>query len=416
MPFFISVSRFLTALALCFATSLILPAQSSAQEAVLPSFDSFSYLEDPLFSPARAMIVAGKVKTKENEATAILASAPVDKAPSAIVRTDKEITECPSTDTKSQLTAMDEFEIRLAIDKALSQILKLTVDYGALRNRVSSLSQAESENKEKDQNWFAFGQSGTESEKQNEALHEINQKQIYDRDKQLAVLQARLEATKKRYDNENVARLLAEKRLKVAREDVKKNHANVSKNNHKIQILADQLEKNQQLTRQLKIDLTNEKLKVDQLNAENTVLHETKTAMQVSGHSAESEASPGSISELDEIRPASEWTIQGLEFELGSAQIRLESADNLNKLVYYLTQNKKLNVQVIGYTDSIGSATSNLELSLDRAQAVADYLRQQGVDQSQIKVLAYGEQRPVANNETEAGRVKNRRVAVLFLN
>lgn len=397
---FIPDSKLLTALALCFALGLIVPAQAMGQEEALPPFDSFSYLKDPLFNPASTVIVEAKAQTTEKETEKVVIST-------------SPVLECPSVEPKAQLKGMDEFKTRLAIDKALSQILKLTVDYAALRNRVSSLCQPA---QEKEQNWFAFGQKGTEGEKQLEALQEINQKQIADRDKQLSVMQTRLEATKKRYDNESVARLLAEKRLKVARDGAKKNDASITKTNRKVQMLAEQLKQNQVVIRQLKIDLTNEKMKVLQLSTGKTASPPKEAAKLVPTDVVGIMPALSSISDLSVMSPASEWTIQGLEFEKSSAEIKLESAGNLDKLVDYLKQNKKLHIQVNGYTDSTGSAASNLKLSQKRAQAVADYLQQQGVDQDQINVLAYGERRPVADNETEAGRVKNRRVAVLFLN
>ena len=393
VPLFTPVSQLFAALAMYFAMGVVVPVQSVAQEEDLPPFDSFSYLNNPLFNPTRAVISAGQPGAGQlgQETTKV----------GAKIVADRTLLECPSIEPKAQLTGLDEFETRLAIDKALSQILKLTVDYGALRHRVSSLCQPA---QEKDSNWFSFGQKGSKGEKQLEALQEINQKQIADRDKQLALLQTRLEATQKRYDNENVARLLAEKRLKAARDGVKKNNANVTRTNQKVQTLAKQLEKSQAVIRQLKIDLTDEKLKLHRLSAEVTAQPQQKTA------------TPGSTPDLSVMRPASEWTIRGLEFEAGSAAIKLESAQNLDKLVDHLKQNSALHIQVNGYTDSTGSAESNLKLSRERAQAVADYLQQHGVDQDQIKVLAYGERRPVADNETEAGRIKNRRVAVLFLN
>ena len=410
VPLFTPASQLLTALALCFAMGLIVPAQSIAQEQTLPPFDSFSYLKNPLFSPLKTVNVTRTAGSKAQGRE----TSKSDNNEETKIAADHMLLECPSIEPKAQLTGMDEFETRLAIDKALSQILKLTVDYGALRQRVSSLCQPA---EEQDSNWFTFGQKGSKGEKQLEALQEINQKQIADRDKQLALLQTRLEATKKRYDNENVARLLAEKRLKAARDGVKKNNAKVSRADQKVQKLAEQLEKSQAVIRQLKIELADDQLKLQQLSAEFTAKPQQEmTIFSAPATAAAAKSLPGLTPGLSEIHPASEWIIGGLKFERGSAEIMLESALNLDKLLEYLKQNNKLHIQVNGYTDSIGSAASNMELSQSRAQAVADYLQQHGVNQNQITVLAYGERRPVADNETEAGRVKNRRVAVLFLN
>ena len=119
---------------------------------------------------------------------------------------------------------------------------------------------------------------------------------------------------------------------------------------------------------------------------------------------------------LTQLSAATEWIVQGLEFEEGSAQIKLDSAANLDALIEHLMQNEKLHVQINGYTDSIGSAESNEGLSKQRAQAVSGYLENRGVEYFRIKALGYGERRPIAGNDSEQGRAQNRRVAILLLN
>ena len=72
----------------------------------------------------------------------------------------------------------------------------------------------------------------------------------------------------------------------------------------------------------------------------------------------------------------------------------------------------KTNVIVAGYTDNVGKADYNNQLSLKRAQAVADYLILRNVSPARISVYGYGSQYPVASNATEAGRAQNRRVTI----
>lgn len=69
-------------------------------------------------------------------------------------------------------------------------------------------------------------------------------------------------------------------------------------------------------------------------------------------------------------------------------------------------------IKITGYTDSSGSAEYNRKLSVQRAEAVRDFLISEGVDASKMEVLGMGEDNPIADNKTAAGRAKNRRVEV----
>ena len=70
----------------------------------------------------------------------------------------------------------------------------------------------------------------------------------------------------------------------------------------------------------------------------------------------------------------------------------------------------KIQVEVQGHTDSDGSATYNLQLSDSRAQSVMQYLVEAGVDAERLQAKGYGEVVPIADNETDEGKEKNRRV------
>jgi outer membrane protein OmpA-like peptidoglycan-associated protein len=71
-------------------------------------------------------------------------------------------------------------------------------------------------------------------------------------------------------------------------------------------------------------------------------------------------------------------------------------------------------VRVVGHTDSTGSDAINNPLSLDRAQAVRDYLTRHGVAGGRIEVEGVGERQPVADNSTAEGRARNRRVEIFL--
>lgn len=79
-------------------------------------------------------------------------------------------------------------------------------------------------------------------------------------------------------------------------------------------------------------------------------------------------------------------------------------------------ENQGVYIEVQGHTDNTGSAESNLQLSRQRAEAVRDFLHQQaGIPLHRLAVAAYGEARPVADNKTREGRIKNRRVVLVVL-
>ncbi len=68
-----------------------------------------------------------------------------------------------------------------------------------------------------------------------------------------------------------------------------------------------------------------------------------------------------------------------------------------------------------GHTDNVGDPAANKRLAARRANAVLKYLIEQGVDEKRLVIIAQGEDNPVAENDTEDGRGKNRRVEVLLL-
>lgn len=99
-------------------------------------------------------------------------------------------------------------------------------------------------------------------------------------------------------------------------------------------------------------------------------------------------------------------------FDTGSAQIKPGLHDELRRIAEIMRQYPQTRIQVEGHTDSRGSEQNNLALSRRRAEAVRDYLMQNGVASSRIQVAAYGESKPVADNSTAYGRQQNRRVEI----
>jgi peptidoglycan-associated lipoprotein len=79
------------------------------------------------------------------------------------------------------------------------------------------------------------------------------------------------------------------------------------------------------------------------------------------------------------------------------------------------TDNRNVYLEIQGYTDATGSPQGNLRLGGDRAEAVRRYLNEQGVPLNRMATISYGEDHPVAPNDTRAGRAQNRRVVVVVL-
>jgi outer membrane protein OmpA-like peptidoglycan-associated protein len=102
----------------------------------------------------------------------------------------------------------------------------------------------------------------------------------------------------------------------------------------------------------------------------------------------------------------------GLLFDFDSDVVRSEAATNLRNLAASLDKYPGSELLIAGHTDSVGTADYNLGLSQRRADAAAKYLIAQGIDRSRLTSRGLGETEPVAPNESDAGRSKNRRVEV----
>lgn len=101
-----------------------------------------------------------------------------------------------------------------------------------------------------------------------------------------------------------------------------------------------------------------------------------------------------------------------LLFETGKATLKPESQEQLKNVSEIMKAFPAVNIKLGGYTDNTGDANANLKLSSDRAAAVEAELVAMGIDNSRIDSEGYGDQYPVASNDTEEGRAQNRRISV----
>lgn len=99
-----------------------------------------------------------------------------------------------------------------------------------------------------------------------------------------------------------------------------------------------------------------------------------------------------------------------LEFVFAKAEITFESYSHLERLGLMLSKNPEMRLRITGHTDNIGDDKVNMELSKNRSQAVKFFLTDRGIKADRIIALFYGENRPIAPNDTDEGRAKNRRV------
>ncbi|ACI99965.1 OmpA family protein [Rhodospirillum centenum] len=109
-------------------------------------------------------------------------------------------------------------------------------------------------------------------------------------------------------------------------------------------------------------------------------------------------------------------TLSNINFDLDSATLSPGDRQRLRPLVEYLRSQPDRAVLIEGHTDSQGPAAYNEELSQRRAEAVRDFLVDQGIQAARITTRGLGEGVPVASNETQAGRLQNRRIEVTVEN
>jgi OmpA-OmpF porin, OOP family len=108
-------------------------------------------------------------------------------------------------------------------------------------------------------------------------------------------------------------------------------------------------------------------------------------------------------------------TLEGVTFDYDSARLTPDSAIALDDIAAGLKKYPRLKVELQGHTDSKGPDAYNLSLSQKRADAVRDYLLKDDVPSTQMTAKGYGEGQPIADNKTDEGRSKNRRVVMFVL-
>lgn len=117
--------------------------------------------------------------------------------------------------------------------------------------------------------------------------------------------------------------------------------------------------------------------------------------------------------EAKEVVASGEWKIN---FNTGSAEISSSSSKEVEKIYNLLVQAENTKLTVVGHTDNVGNPNGNLALSKSRAQAVVDYLKQKGIPANRFQLVdGKGQNDPLGDNSTAAGKALNRRVVITLL-
>ena len=102
-----------------------------------------------------------------------------------------------------------------------------------------------------------------------------------------------------------------------------------------------------------------------------------------------------------------------INFDTGQSTIKPDSQPVLDEIVALMKNNPALKISVEGHTDNVGDAKKNKTLSAQRAKGVVEALVKQGVETKRLSATGFGQDRPIADNSTEKGRVENRRVELV---
>lgn len=112
---------------------------------------------------------------------------------------------------------------------------------------------------------------------------------------------------------------------------------------------------------------------------------------------------------LIKINKGEKIILKNIFFETAKYDLKDESQAELKKLIAFLEKNPNLKVEIGGHTDNVGNKQANLLLSQNRAKSVKEFLVSKGITPDRLNSKGYGADTPIASNETEAGRAKNRR-------
>jgi chemotaxis protein MotB len=182
--------------------------------------------------------------------------------------------------------------------------------------------------------------------------------------------------------------------------------------------------------------IADSRVKIADLEAQNSKLKENVTQLQAKSQEVEKESKTYKdlVSEMKGEIAQGQVTITELKgkltmdvvdkilFASGESKVKKEGLDVLNRVVEILKNVKDKNIRIEGHTDNVPITPklavkypTNWELAAARAINVAKYLQEQGIDPKILSATSFGEYQPLADNDTPEGRAKNRRIAIILL-
>jgi OmpA-OmpF porin, OOP family len=117
----------------------------------------------------------------------------------------------------------------------------------------------------------------------------------------------------------------------------------------------------------------------------------------------------------EEVQKQLAFKAEFIQFEISSAKLSATSYESLDDILEIMMEYPDSRFTIYGYTDNTGSAEFNLALSKDRADAVKDYLVSKGINANRLESGGFGEMNPIAPNDSNEGRIKNRRVEIKLI-
>jgi outer membrane protein OmpA-like peptidoglycan-associated protein len=117
---------------------------------------------------------------------------------------------------------------------------------------------------------------------------------------------------------------------------------------------------------------------------------------------------------IEPIELNKSYRINDIYFDFNKSDLTHESKAVLDQLIEFLEENPKIQIQIQGHTDNIGNDADNLHLSANRARSVYNYLVDKKIKSTRLTYRGFGKTMPVANNDTEEGRARNRRTVFII--
>ena len=115
-----------------------------------------------------------------------------------------------------------------------------------------------------------------------------------------------------------------------------------------------------------------------------------------------------------QLDTAGKVVLHGINFDTGKATIKPDSKTLLDEVGKLLNDNKDLKLSIEGHTDNVGNKDANQKLSEARAKAVKDFLvANYKIDAARLTTKGFGDTKPIADNGTDEGKAKNRRVELV---